>query len=423
MSFARRSLLGLVVPALLFAPLPAKPPARAVDPFPGLADRVKTLVAQLGDAAKAPQAETQLIELGPAALPLLPASGTNLTKIQAKRLAAVRTTLKDISPTLVTIAGSPIRLKDALVRLEKQSKIPVLDKRRVQNNPPLQLNLKEVPFWQALDAIAQEAKASVSLYQGEGQVALVDGNAGRLPVSYSGLFRTVVKRIAVAHDLETGAKVCTVTLEVAWEPRLRPFYLDQGSWSVSAKDAGGKAKVFRGEGTGSTPVAGRSFLEFELRFPAPPRAVKTIDLVQGRFALVTPSKMLEFRFPRLAKGEKTKEGVTVRITRVATDDDPWDVGVSLRYAMAGPKFESYQSWLLNNEISLVKKGGKGTYRPLPGDFRIQGQPTYPRARILYHFRNPRGALGNPKKLAVVYRTPGRIVTLPARYEFKDLPLP
>jgi hypothetical protein len=330
---------------------------------------------------------------------------------------------KDIAPTQVTITGDAVELKDALARLKKQTGITVLDLRRQKSNPPLKLDLRAVPFWQALDTIAAGAKASVSLYQREGRIALVEGTGKRLPVSYSGVFRTVVKRVAVARDLETDTSVCTLTLEVAWEPRFQPFYLDQGGWSVAAPDGKGKQTTTRREGTGATPVAGRSFLEFELRFPAPPRSVGRIVLLRGKLALITPSKMLTFTFAKLAKRSLEKEGVTVRVRKVATEDDPWEVEVGLDSRLPGPRFESYQSWLVNNAIYLENKRTKRKYRPRPGDYQIKGQPTYPRARIVYYFRNKKGVLGNPRNLKLVYRTPGRIVTLPVRYEFKDLPLP
>src|SRR5436309_898561 len=50
--------------------------------------------------------------------------------------------------------------------------------------------------------------------------------------------------------------------------------------------------------------------------------------------------------------EQSKDGVKVRLVKLIPDDDPWDVGLQLVYPKGGPAFESFQSWLVNNDIYL-----------------------------------------------------------------------
>src|SRR5262249_44288393 len=119
-----------------------------------------------------------------------------------------------------TLTAQAMALKDALAELKKQTGIEVVDKRLDKTNPSVKLELNKATFWQALDTIAREARVVVSLYQGDGQIALVDGIYRPFRVSYSGPFRTVVKRLSVSHNFETGAHFCVASLEVAWEPRL-----------------------------------------------------------------------------------------------------------------------------------------------------------------------------------------------------------
>jgi hypothetical protein len=329
----------------------------------------------------------------------------------------------EIAPARFTLRGKAVSLSSALRQLKRQTGIDVLDKRRVKNDPSLDLDLSGVTFWQAADAIAREAGAVLSLYQGEGQIALVDGPPRPLRVSYSGLFRTVAKRVSLTHDFDSGARYVVLQLEVAWEPRLEPFYLDQGPASVTFDEGQGKAETVRLAGKGQTPVQGRTFQEFSLRFPAPGPAAAKLGTVKGELALLTPSKMLTFTFDKLARSEQKKEGITVRLTRVSVgaDEDPWEVEVALDYPPDGPHFESYQSWLVNNEVFLEKiKGGTRVRPPQGGMQTVKG--AYPRALLRYYFENGKRRLGDPRDWKLVYRTPGRIVNLPVQFEFKDLPL-
>ena len=101
--------------------------------------------------------------------------------------------------------------------------------------------------------------------------------------------------------------------------------------------------------------------------------------------------------------------------------DPEEVEVALDYPPDGPHFESYQSWLVNNEVFLEKiKGGTRVRPPQGGMQTVKG--AYPRALLRYYFENGKRRLGDPRDWKLVYRTPGRIVNLPVQFEFKDLPL-
>src|SRR5262245_31270631 len=135
---------------------------------------------------------------------------------------------KELSPKLVTIHADKIRLREALQQLTKQTRIEVEDRRRKEkaDDPELKLNLKAVTFWQALDAIAKEADLRVGLYQRSGTIGLIDGPHIQLPVSYDGIFRIVAGRITAVHEFETDQRFCVVNLEIAWEPRFQPLFLE-----------------------------------------------------------------------------------------------------------------------------------------------------------------------------------------------------
>jgi hypothetical protein len=350
--------------------------------------------------------------------------------LRPRASAAERESDPEVAPRRVTLKDKAISLAEALRRLKAQTGIEVVDRRRQKTNPTLDLALADTPFWPALDGIAQKAKVVVDLYQDDGRIALVDGTYRPLPVSYSGVFRTVLKRLTLTQDLEAGTRFGVAYLEVAWEPRFQPFFLDQQAASVSYRDPNGKAQSSGQKGKGQLDVHGRISQEFTVVFPAPDRAVKRLDLIKGSMSLLTPRNMLTFTFDKLApigakKGKPQvlkKEGVTVRLTKFLPDDDPIDVEVVLDYPRDEIRFQSHQSWLVNNEIVLVKKGARPV-RHLPTGSREGARTVYPHAEILYYFANKGGKLGKPQDLKLVYRTPGRIVSLPMQFEFKDVPLP
>src|SRR5258708_3330670 len=133
---------------------------------------------------------------------------------------------KELAPKLFTLQGKDLEMAKVLVALGKQTGNAVEDRRASKEGTKLKIDLKNVTFWQALDAIAKEADAKVSLYERDGKLALVDGPYLAMPVSYAGLFRVAVKRLDISHILEMDAHTCVITLEVAWEPRFQPLLME-----------------------------------------------------------------------------------------------------------------------------------------------------------------------------------------------------
>src|SRR5262249_61136023 len=71
----------------------------------------------------------------------------------------------------VTLQSDKRTLSQALTDLTKQTGIH-LEALRDLPDQTLHLDLKHVPFWQAVDAVAAAAKARVNLYPTSGRIAL-----------------------------------------------------------------------------------------------------------------------------------------------------------------------------------------------------------------------------------------------------------
>ncbi len=339
-----------------------------------------------------------------------------------------------LAPRSVSLQKDSIPLSEALAQIKEQTGNLVADRRLSKKNHKLKLDLTKAPFWQALEAIAKSADARISPYQADSIIALVDGPYRPLPTDFQGPFRVAVKRLALSRDLETDNHSCVVHLEVAWEPWFQPFYLEAGPAAiVFSPDAKGKAFKAAIPSRGQLAVAGKNAVEVEVRLTAPNRSAAKIDLLKGTFRVIGPSKMLTFLFPALkpiknAAIRLEREGVTVSLTRIAVKSERWTFDVLIENPPGGPKFESYQSWLDNNQIYLEKGEGKDRemFFPNPAEEEALGNVTATRAAISYHFTPRNGSRTMPGKIGdwkLVYRTPGRIVEVPVPFEYKDLLLP
>src|SRR5262245_45738844 len=226
---------------------------------------------------------------------------------------------QEVQPRIFSWKSESIDLADALKWLEAQTGNTVADRRQIKSNPKLTFDPRaKVSFWSSLDDLVKQVGCGLSLYQPDGQLALVDTRNHPVATAYSGIFRIAAKRIGATRDFETGTHVAMVTLEIAWEPRFQPFYLDVGPMAAAFANADGKKGPEKTiPGRGQMQVVGRSAALIDASFPAPPRSSPKIAALGGQFKLLGPSRMLTFTFddlPALQKNgrlEQTQEGVKV----------------------------------------------------------------------------------------------------------------
>jgi hypothetical protein len=307
----------------------------------------------------------------------------------------------------------------------------------------LTLDLPGTTFWPALDAIARAARGRVDLYPRDGKLALVRKPVGYVepPVSYSGLFRTSVKRVTASRHMETGASAYFASLEVAWEPTLEPLFLvtsphgltvrdDQGHELSARKEESTNAPV-DGPSVDGPPVDGRFALEFDVPLPGVPRSASRLALLEGKLTAIAPSKVVTFAFDsldRIAESAadsplrtQSQEGVNCRIRKVQHSRDRLTVQVAIDYPPSLVKLGSYQSKVVNNEMVLESQDG--SKRLTTGEYELE-KATDRQAVISYHFTDKNSPQrGRPADWKVRYRTPASLVVVPLTFSFKDVPLP
>ncbi len=322
-------------------------------------------------------------------------------------------------------------LSKALAELKQQTGIEVKDKSDA-GDPKIKLDLKDVTFWEALEAIAKEADVRIVPYFNEDEVALAPGAYKALPISYSGPFRTVVKRLSAVRDLETDAHFYVVSLEVAWEPGVKPFFMDMPPKGLKVLDDKMREIKYEDEGAGRQPVQGRT-AEINLRLAGVPRTTNKIATLGGTVTLIGPTKWLTFTFDNLANAKadpkaatSTQEGVTTKLSKLEFKSDIWVVEVSLEYPKDGPKLESFEvgDFVAYNTCLLKNKDGKTV--PDAGSETSGGMGTKAAVTYLFSLLDHKAVFGpkpDPGQWGLVYKTPGPLKEIPVKFEFKDLLLP
>jgi hypothetical protein len=360
---------------------------------------------------------------------LLSAAATpSAADVPAKREASSPPSPKSLAPRSVTLQGE-VSLSQALTVLARDTGNVVEDRRQTKTDPKFALRFQQASFWQALDTLAQNVNARVSLHQRAGRIALVDGPRQDLPTSYSGWFRTRLKRLDAARDLETKTHFYRAQLEIAWEPRFQPYLLETGVTALVLTDEKGQPATATGLGTGKASVVGRSELTFDLPLPALPRSAAQIGLLKGTFSAIGPGSLLRFEFDQLRPiaqpdqvRKQRQEGVAVELRELRVDEELCTVGLLHTVPTEGTKFESFQSWVGNNEVYFEKK--RGGARVMPSSYNSD-DPSGEKVMLRYYFEDKANEplLAHLEEWKLVYRTPGRIIEVPIPFEFRNLALP
>lgn len=402
----------------------------------GLKLEVRRLVRQLNapQLAQREAAEEMLLKLGPKILDLLPPI-TDRTAAEVKqRVGRVRQKLQRaaaelaVKPSRITLHADAMPLSEVLAALEKQSGNKLVDYRRRFNqqvtDPKLKVNFDDMPFWEALDRVLDQAELEVYAYGEEKAINLVARADVQRPrtqgANYGGPFRFEPIRIVAQRDFrEADGQSLRLMLSVAWEPRLKPISLKQKMSDLTAVDEkGNPLAVDDSQAEFNVPTGDSTSVELILPFKLPSRDVKEIASLKGKLLAMVPGKIQTFTFGDLTTAKNVEQrlaGVTVTLDQVRKNNEVWQVLVRVRFDEAGNALASHRGWIFNNEAYLEGPDGK----PLQYDGMETTRQAKNEVGIAYLFVLD----GPPDKHKFVYKTPGVIVATAFEYEIKDVKLP
>lgn len=403
-----------------------------------LAAKVKALVRQLDapEQAKREAAEKELIALGPDVLALLPDITPRTPAEVRNRLTRVRNALSKVEieaatkPALVTLSGEMLA-SEAFAAIEQQTGNKLVDYRERRNQPAMDatitVELKEAPFWLALDTVLDAASLTLDNFDEEtGALAYVARGDDAQPrvgrASYSGLFRLEPKRIEAVRDLrDSNIHALTLTTDAVWEPRVRPIVLEVPLGDMTATDeSGGTIGIDQSEGTLEVPIEGTaSAVEIEFPLTAPSRDVKTLAALKGKITAVVLGKIEAFEFAnvdKLKSAELARGGVTVTVESCRKNGDIYDVSMRVRFDKAANALESHRGWIYDNESYMLDpKGQRIDQAGLEATLLDVNE-----VGLSYKF-DLEGA--TPAGHKFVYRTPAAVIKIPVEFELKNIELP
>jgi hypothetical protein len=330
-----------------------------------------------------------------------------------------------LDPAPVTIQGKDLSTKKFLQMLREQTGNEVSG--GGAEDTALSWDLRATTFWPAVDELCRRIGCHPSVRHQPLQLSLLDG-LEKTPVAYDGIFRISADRVSLVRDFDQDAHLCHVTVQLAWEPRFRPFHMEVGGCSATHTD-GKMLQRVEMSGQGKQELTGPGGAAVTYRFPAPAqRAFDRIAALEGTMTVVGPTRLLAFQFDKLAPlgdsaapRKQTQDKVDVTLKRVSAGPDRWSFTLQIDNAPGVPAFESYQSWLGNNETKLVR--GKEEWKADPDNMEILEESAQ-RAVVRYHFVDPkRIAAAKLADWTLLTTTPHRIVAVPVRFTLKNIALP
>ncbi len=442
---------ALRISLLLFFAAVVSAVSAAEEAKPSDADReltrkIERLVGQLNDD-RAPQreaAEKQLLELaGENAaqadhfLELLPEATDEMPVAVRDGLTRIREGIEErtakaaVAGTKITLSADKLPLKAVFTAIEKQTGNRFIDNREQAaddakaGDATISLELKDAPYWSAVDQLLDQANLGIYNYGGEDALSIVARDKDDGPrhgrAVYGGPFRMEVLEIEGQRNLrQPERKSLKLQLEVAWEPRLRPIAISQPVSDLKAIDEEGQPiEVSQPEAQLDVEVPnGTQAAEIVLSFKLPPRNVTKVASLRGKLRALVPGRQVEFRFNDLAKSAgKTQRrgGVQVTLEDVRKNNAIWEVHMRLRLDEDNRALESHRGWVFQNISYMVGADGKHIEH---AGFETTRQ-TQNEVGVAYLFDLPDGTDG----LSWVYETPAAIVELPVEYELKDIELP
>lgn len=396
---------------------------------------VAELVKQLegGTAESRERAEAGLRELGAPVLSLLPDIDARTSGEMKMRLLRIRDHLEKLRVTeaakesRITLKGT-LTMSEAFAAIEEQTGNSIVDYRGRLNqrsdDTELTLDFDDVPFWEALDQLLDQADLSIYTFVGEtrklaviarGETVLPRYNRG----AYHGLFRIEPMNLTLERDLrDPSADILRMNVEFIWEPRVLPILIRQDLEEIQMTTDNGETLSVTSTGQIQLPVQpGVSSVDMRLPLELPTREAKSIKSLKGSFSALVPGGDVTFEFNDLKARnvQQRKGGLTVVLDQVRRNGGVQQVYLRLRLDQASDSLQSHLEWVENNVIQLVDPSGK------PAD-----EPGYEKylerdSEVGYSYIFP--VEDDLKGWKLIYTTPAGIAEIPIEYELKDISLP
>src|SRR5262249_44337104 len=156
---------------------------------------------------------------------------------------------------------------------------------------------------------------------------------------------------------DSGSATATATVEVAWEPQLRPLQVETRPQGLRLVADGGTHRPERDAGSSLSPVDGLTAFSFDVPLPAVERKWLSIQRVEGSLTgggrnggaalpFDSPARLARpdrwYRPP--AKRSARAEGAGARVGDVKILNDRWTVKLRVDAPAGAERFDSAEAW-------------------------------------------------------------------------------
>ena len=345
------------------------------------------------------KAEKQLIEMGPNSGVVLPdANQAGLPADVKRRIERIRRAWDERS-ALAFLEPSSVEnlptesLRAWLEAAEKKTGNPI-DFKRLDDkllNAPIE-SPKSTQFWKAMDELAQRYRLNYSWFErpkavrlGKRQEAVGSSTQSDTPTPHSSLLTPHSQTLFFGpyrlELLEWGTTVrlaapSTSTIRtgliLAWEPRLRPIYIDilpKMQYADGTVETGESIQILAGEGA-AKPI--------DFIFPLTSENGKKADSLSGDLSVVIAGEQKAFTFPVPADGkpQSLRQDQAVVVMKLAISNEQLAItqsaaqnplatrnfqlatNIAVEFDESYNGLRSYMTWLNYNKAYAVDSDGK-----------------------------------------------------------------
>ena len=378
---------------------------------------VQRLVRQLDSPrlAEREAAEQSLRAAGPGVLDMLPNNEVHFSPEMKRRLARIRDSIEQKTtqtwgkPAQITIDRAEMPLGELLNAIHQQTENRVAIPLEFASKQVHCEDLNDHTFWGAITDIAQQTGLQIRLSATQRTVELVPPSSS--PSSSADRKLTNDEPALPPQKLEPAGPFLLfcekkgdnqLKIQIAWEPRLEPIWLQLGLNGPDGETAGTYE-------LNPTPE------EIALRLTVPaPLGQAPSERISGTLTGLIPAPKRSFRFPLTdIKDHKQKFAqVAVELLDVRMEGSDVRLAVRLRYEKTHDALESYRGWFFDNPAYLLKKDQ--TDEPIKR-LKPTGLETDNRTAnsidLIYRFKID----GSTSDYNFVYETPTALV--PVKYDF------
>lgn len=378
-------------------------------------------------------AEKQLVEMGPSVLPFLPAVTARTSGEMKVRLQRIRQALESIDvgayfeASTVTLSGT-MQLAEALQQISEQTGNTIrLQGEDAVSGIEVKLDFTHESFWNVIDALLLQGNLRVdtNVYGGVARELVLIPASREIrqatPAFSSGPFHVEVSSIQATQVFYSPLNgQLEVFLQVAWEPRFEPVFMQLPMRTITAEVS--DERLLSAVNPQASPEIRTNYggcsTQVELQLERPDRSVQSLKKLSGEFVMAVPSARHKFEFQKFGNGERQVQkygDLSVVLEGARRNGRNYQISLLVQFGDAQGALESFRGWILANQAYLLD-----AKRTRVNDIGTESRVAANNAvRVMYLF----SVSGNPDDYTLVYESPASVTKQTVKYELCDIPLP